>query len=144
MITRAWLLVLVLMVASGLASCVSAVPLPPGIKIVPPTGGMPTRWAAFSGKWTGWWEDGIEHVLVVEEVRETEALVIYGWGPSPSRSFDAGWRREHGTFECESLVLRLPRPAVVSYRLRPDGKLEGWYIWNGGVSRAVLVKDTPR
>jgi len=149
MITRAWQLVLVLMVASGLAGCVSTVhvPMPPSSTIVPPAAGVSATRAAFSGKWTGSWTDRIEHVLVVEEVTETDAIVVYAWGPfdaaDPSRSFGAGWMRVPGTFEDDNLVVKLPRPATVTYRLFSDRKLIGKYEWEKGMSWAILTKAPP-
>ena len=58
------------------------VPLPRNINIVPPSADLPKEIAAFSGRWEGIWEiggEGSKAVLVVEEISEKVAKVIYGW-----------------------------------------------------------------
>lgn len=122
-----------------LAGCASAVPLPFKVTVVPPVG-VPQELAAFSGKWQGVWDGTLDHILVVEEITENEAIVIYAWGSSVNPQITPGFRRTSATFEGNSLVVNLPRPATVRYRMRPDGKLDARYEWSGGLARAVMTK----
>ena len=117
----------------------SAVPLPENVTVVPPVG-VPQELAAFSGKWQGVWDETLDHVLVVEEITGKEAIVIYAWGDSAAWKTTRGFFRVKGTFEDNRLVLRTRRPATVTYRMRPDGKLDARYEWSGGISRAVMTK----
>ena len=126
-------------VALLLVGCVSTVPLPSNVNVIPPAG-VPNPVAAYSGKWQGVWDDTLDHILVVEEIKGTEAMVIYAWGDSAAWQTSRGFRRVKGTFEGNMLVVKLPRPATVTYQMRPDGKLDAKYDWQGGIARAILTK----
>jgi len=66
--------------------------------------------------------------------------VIYAWGDSAAWRMTGGFSRLKGTFGGSTLVVKSPRPATVTYRMRPDGKLDALYEWQGGVGRAVMTK----
>ena len=67
-------------------------PLPNNINIVSPSPNLPKDIAAFSGKWAGAWSHGAEIILVVEEIQDTWATVVYSWGATPR--FDPGFSRQ--------------------------------------------------
>jgi len=68
-------------------------PLPKDVAIIPPADTLPKNLAAFSGHWIGRWGDVLPSQLIVEEITERNALVIYSWGESSSGSFKEGWTR---------------------------------------------------
>lgn len=78
--------------------------------------------------------------MVVEEVSGNEARVIYAYGDAPAWKVIRGSTRVKGTFDGNTLLIRLPRPATVTYQMCPDGKLDASYEWSGGISRAVMTK----
>ena len=122
-----------------LAGCVM-VPLPTDVRIVPPSPGIPGEVAAFSGKWQGVWDDTLDHILVVEEITGTEAVVVYAWGDSQAWRMSRGFNRLKGAFDGATLIVKSARPATVTYRMRADGKLDARYEWQGGVARAVMTR----
>ena len=69
------------------------VPLPREIEIVPPPSDLPPEVAAFSGRWEGNWESGLESILIVEEIDREKAKVIYAWGDSPRTRTVKGYSR---------------------------------------------------
>lgn len=91
----------------GLASCAAVplrweeatkiVPLPDDIKIIPPSPDLPREIAAFSGQRIGIWGGFLNSILIVEEINEKEARVIYAWeaykAPPPVLSVKAGYKR---------------------------------------------------
>lgn len=126
-----------------LLSCATAtvVPLPSDVHIVSPAPGVPREVAAFSGKWTGVWDGILDHILVVEDVATTDATVIYAYGTAGIWQINRpGWTRVKGAFVDGALRISLPRPATVTYRMRPDGTLDGIYEWSGGTSRAKMTR----
>ena len=121
----------------------SRVPLPSEVRIIRPAA-APPQLTEFLGRWHGVWDDTLNHILVVEEISEREGSVIYAWGDSPLWRIVRGFTRVMGTFEGNTLVIKLPRPATVVYQLRSDGKLDARYDWQGGYARAILTKADER
>lgn len=73
------------------------IPLPSDIKIIPPSPDLPREIAAFSGQRIGIWGGFLNSILIVEEINEKEARVIYAWeaykAPPPVLSVKAGYKR---------------------------------------------------
>lgn len=97
--TLALILVAVLLVTVGGPS---SAPLAPRIEQSPPD--APANLAALSGVWEGVGPDALPTRLVVEDVHDRWATVVYTWGDHPDGKFHRGWVR------VRALVL-------------PDGKL---------------------
>jgi hypothetical protein len=78
---KSWLLVILVIV--GLTACatpqsgVKEPPLPNDINIISPSPDLPKEIAVFSGKWKGTWIHGIDAILVVEEIQDTWAQVVF-------------------------------------------------------------------
>jgi hypothetical protein len=78
---------------------VNGIPLPADTKVVPPDASVKPELARFSGAWTGVWNPGPPHILVVEQVTNEGATVIYAWGQDMSINlFNPGSRRQQATF----------------------------------------------
>lgn len=104
---RLVLLMILGMFVLGLASCAvvplkweeatKIVPLPNDIKIISPSPDLPREIAAFSGQWIGTWGGFLNSILVVEEITEKEAKIVYAWeaykAPPPVLSAKAGYKR---------------------------------------------------
>ena len=154
------------LVAVGFVGCAAApeagrveVPLPPDVRIVPPAVTVPKDVAAFSGKWMGVWvgprpPEGPgrggpgrrDHMLVVEEVRATDATVICAWGTGAGL-FAAdprpGWVRVTGRFVGDALrVVLPPAGATITYRMRSDGTLDAINERGGFTFRARMTRMT--
>lgn len=68
-------------------------PLPNDINIIPPSSDLPKEIGAFSGKWVGEWNNGISSILIIEEINEKEAKVIYSVGDHPRWNIKAHYKR---------------------------------------------------
>jgi hypothetical protein len=68
-------------------------PLPNDVKIIPPSPDLPKEIAAFSGKWVGEWNIGLSSILIIEEINEKEAKVIYSVGDYPRMGIQANYKR---------------------------------------------------
>ena len=75
--------VLAILAIFGLTACATTQSglkgpsLPNDINIIAPSSDLRKDIAAFSGKWVGTWEVGTEIILVVKEIDDTWAHVIY-------------------------------------------------------------------
>jgi len=72
----------------------SGVPLPENIKIIVPDPALPAEIRAFSGRWSGTWSNScgsLKVVLIVKEINNQEARVIYAWGDEPNWFIQAGY-----------------------------------------------------
>jgi len=85
---------------------IKSVPLPPDIKIVPPSFDVPQEIAAFSGKWTGLWEGYFNSILIVEEITSTEAKVLY------ANEADARWKVKAGYKRFTARVVPGAKPQI--------------------------------
>lgn len=116
-------------------------PLPYDLEIVPPTTGVPGNEAAFSGKWFGVWDNILDHTLVVEEIDENGAIVIYSYGKASQWNIrKGGWTRVRGHIKGDTLTIKLRRPATVIYKMRSPDSLKGTYEWSGGISRITMKR----
>lgn len=106
----------------------SDIKLPDDIVIKTPDQTVPKELAAFSGKWAGSWDKVLNHILIVEEVRQTDALVVYATGEAPVWNIhESQWRRVKGEFINGKLVIKFPRRQVtVTYSMK-NGELDGIY-----------------
>jgi hypothetical protein len=93
-----------------------SVPLPLNVTISSPVG-TSHEIAYFSGIWKGVWDNTLDHTLVVEKIEGNEAIVIYAWGDAPAWNISRGFTRIKGKFEGNTLILKLARPATVTYRI---------------------------
>jgi hypothetical protein len=75
-----WLVIFGLTACATIQTASIDCPLPNDINIVPPSPDLRKDIAAFSGKWVGSYENGRKIILVVEQIKDTEAWVIYSWG----------------------------------------------------------------
>ena len=116
------------------------VPLPADVRVVAPGAGTPEPAAKFSGKWYGVWDGTLRHILVVEKVEGTDAVVVYAWGDSHQWQTKAGSTRVPGKIENNTLTIHLRRPATVSYKMKADGSLDATYQWAGMSDRATLKR----
>ena len=102
------LIVLVLMAGVALYSCaamnsLTSIPLPQIVQIVLPDPSLPPEIKAFSGKWGGrWWSSNssgsLDAALIIEEIMDKQATVVYGWGNSPEWGIKEGWGRFKADF----------------------------------------------
>jgi hypothetical protein len=123
------------------AGCGGAVvSLPDNVRVQAPASTVPQNAAAFSGMWQGVWDGELPHVLVVEEVTSDGASVIYAWGDSTAWDRQAGYWRVKGTISDNVLVVKLERPATVTYRMQSNGTLDASYEWSGAIARATMRK----
>ena len=124
-------------------------PMPPNLRVVAPSPGVPRENARFSGRWIGKWEGELDHVLVVElEVQNgltTEVIAVYSWGVSGALGVGSpGWTRVRGRIEDGALRLELTRvQATATYTIQADGTLVGEYRRGDRVmSRARLARTS--
>ena len=118
------------------------VALPSTVDIIAPDASISPDIGALSGKWYGIWDDTLEHVLVVEEIKGKDDITfVYGYGAAPSWNiFKPGWGRFKGRFDAGSLHGTLRSGAEVTYALQPDGTIKAKWERKGTVARATLKK----
>jgi len=72
------------------AESLPAPPMPPDLRVVAPPPSVSRENARFAGRWTGKWEEQLDHVLVVELVvqneQAAEVVAVYSWGVSADTS----------------------------------------------------------
>lgn len=123
------------------AAAMSGVPLPPDVRIVPPSATVPSALAAFSGRWVGVWDRSLDHVFIVEEVTPPGVAFIYAWGTNPGWNIlRPGWVRARGQFVGEELQARLANMAFITYRRAPNDTIGATYELQGITARATLVR----
>jgi hypothetical protein len=107
---KEWLLAI--MVIVGLTACATMqgglkdIPLPNDINIVPPAPNLPKEIAAFSGKWEGTWDSGLDSILVVEEIHDTWAQVVFAHGDLRRYNYTANYERS------KFKVISGPKPKI--------------------------------
>lgn len=118
--------------AKGLAQAYPQlpVPVPPDLKVVPPSSDIPQDRAAFSGIWVGKWGN-LDTALVVEELATSGARIVYAWGTNANVP-RAGWTRLNAEFAGSELRFTANN-GTFSYRMRPDGKLDA--VWAFAIVR---------
>lgn len=106
---------------------------------LPAFAGEPTS-QDFLGAWEGSWNGNQSTELVVEKIEDNKAQVVYSWGPY--RSNRPGEDKLTAEFQDhKTLVLRRSTGAVITYRLRADGKLDAEYVNSrGSVNHGTMTK----
>lgn len=117
------LMILFTFIGTACSTVLSRVPLPEDVKVVAPKSDLPPGIRAYSGKWSGVWNNGLEHVLVVEKIDFPNVEAIYATGELPSGEIESGFRRTNGRIEDGQLNLFLGATRIW-YILQPDGSLE--------------------
>lgn len=113
-----------------------AIVLPTDLQVVAPPASVPSELAAWSGKWAGTLEGVIKHVLVVEEVQPTEAIVVVAF-TSPNGPV---WRRHRAIFDGGALKIVRPTGSA-TYRLQVDGTVSGTIEADTRIIRARLTRE---
>jgi hypothetical protein len=124
-----------------IAGCAMSTPLPPDAAVQPPPSAVPRELAAFSGKWVGQWDGVLDAALVVEEIRQREAVAIYSWGAAPQWRVEPGFQRVRSQFDPQNTLRgTLANGAVVSYTMTPAGTLNGLYERGSVVAKGVFKR----
>jgi len=93
------------------------IPLPPDIEIVAPAPDLAKEIAAFSGKWKGVWDGaGLEAILIVEEIDNNQAKIIYAWGE--------GLRDRKGYLQVIAKVIPGSKPKIEFGRKSNDSEVK--------------------
>jgi len=150
---KSWLLVILVIV--GLTACATTQSgikeprLPDDINIISPSPDLPKEIAVFSGKWIGRWSFGMDAILVVEEIQDTWAKVVYSIGDVPRYNIPAGYRR----FRCEVIpgpkpklkwIPPIGRPEPVNFEVKDSNTLEGTQDWVSGEWRGTNTVSMKR
>jgi len=106
------------------------VPLPEDIEIIEPDPALPDEIRAFSGKWSGTWFGGdgglLKSVLIVEQINDKEAKVIYAWGDEPKWNTQAGYWRYIAKVNNQHREIKFQGVGrVFTFRIVKSGKLRG-------------------
>jgi len=94
--------------------------LPPDARVIRPAPDVPADRAGFSGKWSGTFDNGIQALVLVEQVLADEAVLVWAGGGLIDRP---AWERQKATFREDTLVYRSPGGTIGIYRPQPDGTL---------------------
>jgi len=92
--TRTLIVVLALACLSGYVATGWSPSVPaPARTFVEPSPVATTETAALAGVWEGFGPDHLPMRLVVEDVHENWATILYSWGDQPEGMFQRGWVR---------------------------------------------------
>lgn len=142
--TRAlWLIV----AAVTTAACASLPPTgtlayPSDLRVVTPSASVAPERAAFSGHWIGTWEvqggvaRALAHALVVEQVEDTWAIVVFSGTAQSGQS----WGRHRAQFVDGALRFSGSRGTVATYRVQPDGTLFATMEYQGKIFRSRMTR----
>jgi hypothetical protein len=132
---KAWLLAI--LVIFGLTVCATIQSdaegplLPNDVNIIPPSPDLLKDKAALSGKWAGTWPAGTECILVVEEIHDSLAQVLYSWAKSPNQPPNG-----HTRMKCKvvtdpraKIILEFPRRPNITFELLDSNTVEGNTVW---------------
>lgn len=121
-----------------------SVPMPPDLRIVPPSSDVLPQHAAFSGIWVGRWDNVLDTGLAVEEITSSRVSAIYAWGVAPSWNINrAGWVRARRA-EFVGADLRVTTDLFpLTYRMRGDGRLDA-ALHGQQESRTIMTRIPPR
>ena len=103
-------------------------PLPPEVRITPPSLDLPKNIAGFSGTWYGIWDNGRKTTLVVEKIEPPKVIAVYSYGEYKGK--DGGWTRWEWTIKPGRLELRSDDKLMITYLLLANGELKG--TWKKG------------
>jgi hypothetical protein len=142
----AWLLTVLAIL--GMTACATTQsvpkkepPLPKEIKIIPPSPQLPKEIAIFSGKWTGTWPNKMESILIVEEIHETWAQVIWSWTNDPQIPDHYFRNRCKIIYDPDpKIVLEVPRRPSISFVVKDSDTIEG--IYQTSMAPFALLVDT--
>jgi hypothetical protein len=90
----------------------------------------------FWGRWYGYYQNGREVMLVVENIAGAEVEADYVIGPTIEGALKAGVERRHGQIAEGALVFAAAGKSTLRYTPRPDGTLAG--LWTAADGRSVL------
>ena len=118
------------------------VPLPDDIRFATPDVSVTPELSRFIGRWSGAWDTGLAHLLVVESVEPNGAArVVYAWGDFAAYRLTRGWTRTSGRISGNRLALEPFRNgANVDYEFRDDGTLRGLYSRGNAPSRSSMKR----
>jgi hypothetical protein len=111
--------------------------LPPDARVIPPAPSVPRDRAALSGKWSGTLDDGVDHILLVEEVRMDDAVVVVSLGLLAG----PGGERMKASFRDDALVMQTPGGITLTYRPQPDGTLSATISRRNQTLRAIMTRN---
>jgi hypothetical protein len=89
------------------------------------------------GKWSGTLDDGVDHILLVEEVRMDDAVVVVSLGLLAG----PGGERMKASFREGALVMQTPGGITLTYRPQPDGTLSAAITRRDRTLRATMTRS---
>ena len=108
----------------------SSIPLPDGIEVKPPSPDLLPELAGFSGVWGGVFRGSINTLLIVEEVTDQGARVVFGHGIDEDWGADKGHAARYQA-EVVNGALRFetdsPKQGRINFKIRSDNALEAIY-----------------
>jgi len=126
-------------------------PLPEDVKIIPPASDLRKDIAAFSGKWMGTIK-GIDRsgatytfdaILVVEEIHDTWAQVIWSVGGTPMVKAQYNRKKsEVVSNPIPKIVMDFPKAKLpdMSFEMKDSNTLEATRNWGGGITETSTLK----
>jgi dienelactone hydrolase len=107
----------------------------------PVTAQSGTAQSSLAGKWYGFYSNGREVMLAIENVRGDEVTAIYAIGPGIQAGQNAEWVRRTGKVVDDEIVFREKGRNTLRYRLRGDGQLAAtWQSLDGHSSMETTLR----
>jgi pimeloyl-ACP methyl ester carboxylesterase len=97
--------------------------------------------SSLAGKWYGFYSNGREVMLAIENVRGEDVTAIYAIGPGIQEGQNAEWVRRTGKLVDDEIVFREKGRNTLRYRLRADGQLAAtWQSLDGHSSMETTLR----
>jgi len=121
----------------------AALPRLPAAAAIPVPEGLPVSHARWLGIWEGTWDSGVASRLVVREIKQGKASIVYEWSTDPRGVRVSGFRRLADVREAEGTLTWGQAPKL-TFRWNADGQtLQGEWERDGMVSLATLRRVAP-
>ena len=140
---RVVVVVVALACLAGYVATVSAPPAPaPAPKTAQQLQILPAGVAALSGVWEGVGPDALPMRLVVEDLHENWAVVLYTWGDQPDGMFQKGWVRVRAKV-LPGGKLFWQHPGDFTFQLSDDRTTLVGTREQGGLAATSLMRRVP-
>ncbi len=122
------------------SAAVAALPRMPETAAIPVPPGVPAASARWLGIWEGTWDSGIASRLVVREIIDGQANIVYEWSTDSQGQTVDGLRRL-AEVNVAAGTLTWGQAPTLTFRVSPDGRtLQAEWERDGQVSLATLLK----
>ena len=129
--------------ARGPDFAVDGVPLPSDASVATVAKSATDLQRRWSGVWTGAWNGGLKHILLVERIDEDgPAAIIYAEADNPRPQTQASWWRLNAVASGHTLTVQAPQ-FTATYEMDDEGQLKAFFKGSRIAGAAMSRTDLP-